>query len=68
MEQHKKGIPADEARAFGSSEQIQENYIQDWPTHDIDSAAYALYEEGILTAIFEADNLVESFLTQAIQF
>ncbi len=59
----KNGEPAEISRAFGSSERIQKDCIQDWPTHDIDYAAHALCEEGMLEAIFEADELVESFLT-----
>lgn len=59
----KSGEPADVAKSFGDSEKIQENYIQDWPTHDIDDAACALYDKGMIDGLFEADELVESFLT-----
>lgn len=58
-----QSMPPDEAKAFGGSQQIQEDYIQDWPTHDIDDAASALEEEGLLAGLFEAGELVESILT-----
>lgn len=62
-QRRKNGESSRDAKFFGGSEQIQENYIQHWPTQDIDDAAFALYDEGMLEALFEADELIESALT-----
>lgn len=59
----KNGESSRDAKLFGGSEQIQEDYIQEWPTDDIDDAAIALYEKGMLDALFsEGGELFESSL------
>lgn len=42
----KNGVPPDEARLFGSPENIQENYIKDCTTDEIDAAAKELHDRG----------------------
>lgn len=59
----KDGAFEEEARAFGGSEDIQSEYIQNWPTNDIDSAALALDRKGMLAVLFADDALAESCLT-----
>jgi len=56
-------VPAFDAKLFGGSEQIQEDLLQDWPTHNIDDAALALQEAGFLDTLFADDELAESVLT-----
>ena len=58
----KSGAPTETARFFGSSEKIQEDCIQDWPTHDIDDAAGELDRKGMLIAQFADNELNESYL------
>lgn len=63
-QRRKQDIPALDAKTFGGSEQIQEQYIQNWPTHDIDDAASALCKKGLLEGLWvEASKLGESMLT-----
>lgn len=62
-QRRKQGMPAFDAKLFGGSPEIQEDCIQNWPTHDIDNAASELEYEGLLDCLFEADELIQSFLT-----
>lgn len=59
----KNGEASETARFFGSSERIQADYIQTWPTHDIDDAARALERKGMLIAQFADNALNESYLS-----
>lgn len=56
----KNGESSLEARLFGDSEYIQENYIQQWPTDDIDDAARELSQKGLASGLF-ADNTLAEF-------
>lgn len=56
----KNGESSSEARLFGGSECIQEDYIQQWPTDDIDDAARELSEKGLASCLF-ADNTLAEF-------
>lgn len=56
----KNGESSFESRLFGSSECIQEDYIQQWPTDDIDDAARELSEKGLASCLF-ADNALAEF-------
>lgn len=54
----KSGELAEDAKFFGSSEQIQASYVQEWPTNDIDEAARELHRKGMIIASF-ADNALD---------
>lgn len=63
-QRRKQDVAAFDAKLFGGSEQIQGQYIQDWPTHDIDDAAFALSKKGLIEGLFvEAGELGEFMLT-----
>lgn len=61
-QRRKNGESADEAKAFGGSEEIQADYIPNWPTDDIDDAARELSRKEMLNALFADDALAESVL------
>lgn len=56
----KNGESSFESRLFGGSECIQRDYIQQWPTDDIDDAARELSEKGLASCLF-ADNALAEF-------
>lgn len=47
-ERRKNGEPSGDAKFFGGSEEIQKDYVPEWPTHDIDEAAEELENAGML--------------------
>lgn len=51
----KAGELAEDAAAFGGSEEIQSLYIPEWPTNDIDNAAKALDKRGFLVCNYGDD-------------
>lgn len=53
----KNGISIRDARMFGGSESIQQDYAPTWPTDDIDEAAWALSRKGLVKT-FNADNTI----------
>lgn len=53
----KEGMSRADARFFGSSRRIQEEFIQQWPIDDIDDAARELTRKGYFTFL-PADNTV----------
>lgn len=55
----KDGMSRANARYFGSSQRIQEEFIQQWPVDDIDDAAFELKDHGLFTFLL-ADNTVYS--------
>ncbi len=48
----KNGVPSDEAKLFGDSTTIQEEYIQQWPTDDIDEASRESSRKGMLKCLY----------------
>lgn len=46
-----------DAKLFSGSEYIQENYIPQWPTLDIDEAARELSRHGLAVCLFGDDSL-----------
>jgi hypothetical protein len=44
----KNGMTSDKAKLFGGSKAIQTEFIQQWPTNDIDEAARELHRCGML--------------------
>jgi len=60
----KNGMSSFDAKTFGSSEDIREDCIPEWSTDDIDDAARALQENGLLCALFvDGGELGESLLS-----
>lgn len=57
LARRKDGMSRAEARYFGSSQRIQEEFIQQWPIDDIDDAARELTRKGLFTYL-PADNTV----------
>lgn len=55
----KNGESSLDARLFGGSECIQQDYIQQWPTDDIDDAASELCKNGLVNCLFADNTLVE---------
>lgn len=55
----KNGESSFDSRLFGGSECIQEDYIQQWPTDDIDDAAGELAESELVSCLFADNTLVE---------
>lgn len=55
-QRRKDGKLAGKEDEFGSSEEIQSELMPDWPTHDIDRAAFELDREGLLSA-YHADGV-----------
>ena len=53
----KNGMTSDKAKLFGGSTAIQSEFIQQWPTNDIDEAARELSRSGMLNCQF-GDNTV----------
>lgn len=47
-ERRKKGMSRSEARHFGSSQRIHDEYIPKWTIEDIDDAAMELKEKGLM--------------------
>ncbi len=58
----KNGAPSDEAKLFGDSTTIQEEYIQQWPTDDIDEASRELSRKGMLKCLYGDDTLLNCYL------
>lgn len=48
----KNGEPSGDAKHFGGSDDIQEDYAPEWPTYDIDEAAHELEDAGMLECLF----------------
>lgn len=53
---------SEDARCFGGSDSIQEKYIPQWPTNDIDEAARELSRKGMISCLF-ADNTLYAACT-----
>lgn len=53
----KDGMTSDKAKLFGGSTAIQSEFIQQWPTNDIDEAARELSRSGMLKCHY-GDNTV----------
>lgn len=53
----KEGMSRSDARNFGSSQNIQDKYIKQWPIQDIDDAAVELRDNGLFQFLW-ADNTV----------
>lgn len=63
VERSKNNELADVAEYFGGSEDIQEDYIPDWPTSKIDNAAWELSDNGLLVVQPGDDTVCQSALT-----
>ncbi len=59
----KNGRLSSDSRIFGGSEYIQENYIPQWPTDDIEDVARELSRNGLVKCLF-ADNLVYELILE----
>lgn len=59
----KNGELAEDAKMFGGSENIQEKYIPEWPTNDIDEAARELFRKELMGGLFADDSLHFGVLT-----
>lgn len=59
-ERCKNGTSSGDAKFFGGSEEIQKDYVPEWPTHDIDEAARELDKAGMLDCLFGDIELCES--------
>lgn len=55
----KNGESSFDSRFFGNSECIQEDYIPQWPTDDIDDAARELSRNGLVACLFANDTVAE---------
>ena len=55
-QRRKNGELAGKEDEFGSSEKIQSELMPDWPTYDIDKAAFELKRKGLLS-VFPADGV-----------
>lgn len=58
----KNGISRYDAKFFGNSESIQEEYIQQWSTDDIDEVARELFRQGMIECQFGDDTVCAIFL------
>lgn len=56
-QRRKNGMSIRNARLFGGSESVQQEFAQTWPTDDIDEAAWALARKGLVKT-FNADNTI----------
>ena len=63
VERSKSDELADVAAYFGGSEDIQQNYISDWPTGKIDNAVWELSRKGLLATQSGDDTVCNSALT-----
>lgn len=55
-QRRKNGELTRKAKEFGGSEKIQSELMPDWPTDDIDNAAFELARKGLLS-VFHADGV-----------
>lgn len=62
-QQRKGGALAEDAKFFGDSGHIQEMYIPEWPTNDIDEAARELSRKKMIVALFAEDALNQCVLS-----
>ena len=53
----KNGMTSDKAKLFGGSKSIQSEFVQQWPTNDIDEAARELSRSGMVKCVY-GDNTV----------